>query len=71
VRVVLVGAAIGIAAAFFATKTLGAMLYGVKALDPLVFVAMSAMLVGIGVLASYLPARRAASVDPIEALRSD
>jgi ABC-type antimicrobial peptide transport system permease subunit len=47
------------------------MLYGVKALDPLVFVAMSAMLVGIGVLASYLPARRAASVDPIEALRSD
>jgi putative ABC transport system permease protein len=39
--------------------------------DPLVFAAMSLVMVGIGVLASYMPARRASSVDPIEALRSD
>jgi ABC-type antimicrobial peptide transport system permease subunit len=46
-------------------------LYEVKAVDPLVFVAMSLAMVGIGMLASYMPARRASNVDPIEALRSD
>jgi ABC-type antimicrobial peptide transport system permease subunit len=39
--------------------------------DATVFAAMSAMMVGIGVLASYMPARRASNVDPIEALRND
>ena len=70
-KVVLVGVAIGVAAAFVSTRLLGTLLYEVKAVDPLVFAAMSLMMVGIGVLASYMPARRASSVDPIEALRSD
>jgi ABC-type antimicrobial peptide transport system permease subunit len=39
--------------------------------DPLVFGAMSLIMISMGVLASYMPARRASSVDPIEALRSD
>jgi len=39
--------------------------------DPLVFAAMSVTMIGMGVLASYMPARRASAVDPIEALRSD
>ena len=43
----------------------------VKAVDPAVFAAMSVMMIGVGVLASYLPARRASNVNPIEALRSD
>jgi ABC-type antimicrobial peptide transport system permease subunit len=70
-KVVLAGVAIGVPAAFASTRLLGRLLYDVKAVDPLVFAAMSLMMVGIGWLASYLPARRASSVDPIEALRSD
>jgi ABC-type antimicrobial peptide transport system permease subunit len=70
-KVVIVGVAIGIVAALASTRLLGTLLYQVKAVDPLVFAAMSLVMVGIGVLASYMPARRASSVDPIEALRSD
>jgi putative ABC transport system permease protein len=70
-KVVLVGVVIGVGAAFSSTRLLGTLLYGVRAVDPLVFAAMSLIMVGIGVLASYMPARRASSVDPIEALRSD
>ena len=70
-RVVMIGVVIGVAAAFASTRFLGALLFGVKAVDPIVFVAMSAMMLGIGMLASYMPARRASNVDPIESLRSD
>jgi predicted permease len=70
-KVVLVGVAIGVAAALASTRLLGTLLYEVKAVDPMVFAAMSLMMIGIGGLASYMPARRASSVDPIEALRSD
>ena len=63
--------AIGVIAALASTRLLGTLLYEVKAVDPLVFVSMSLTMVGIGVLASYMPARRASNVDPIEALRSD
>jgi predicted permease len=68
-KVVLVGVAIGVAGAFAATRLLGALLFEVKAVDPLVFIAMSVMMIGVGMLASYMPARRASGVDPIEALR--
>ena len=70
-KVVLVGVTIGIVAALASTRFLGTLLYGVKAVDPLVFAAMSVMMLAMGLLASYMPARRASSVDPIEALRSD
>ena len=70
-RVVMVGVVIGVGAAFATTRFLGTLLYDVKAVDPIVFVAMSLMMLGVGMLASYMPARRASSVDPIESLRSD
>ncbi|HUF27826.1 MAG TPA: ABC transporter permease [Gemmatimonadaceae bacterium] len=70
-RVVLVGVVIGVAAALGSTRFLSALLYEVKAVDPLVFAAMSLMMIALGVLASYVPARRASNVHPIEALRSD
>ena len=71
VKVVLVGVVIGIAAALLATRTLRSLLFEVQAVDPIVFAAMSVMMIAIGMLASYLPARRASAVDPIESLRSD
>lgn len=70
-KVVLVGAIIGVAAALASTRLLGTLLYDVKAGDPVVFATMSLMLIGVGMLASYLPARRASNVDPIESLRSE
>ena len=70
-KVVLVGVAIGIVAAFAATRLLGALLFNVSAVDPIVFVTMSVAMIGVGMLASYMPARRASGVDPIEALRGD
>jgi predicted permease len=70
-RVVLVGVVIGVAAAIASTRFMTALLYEVRAVDPIVFAAMSAMMIAIGVLASYVPARRASRVDPIESLRSD
>jgi putative ABC transport system permease protein len=70
-RVVLLGVLLGVAVALASTRLLGALLFDVKAVDPVVFAAMSVAMIGIGVLASYMPARRASSVDPIESLRSD
>jgi len=70
-RVVAVGIAIGVAAALAATRALGSLLFGVAPMDPATFAAMSAVMIVIGLLASYLPARRASSIDPIESLRSE
>jgi putative ABC transport system permease protein len=70
-KVVLFGVAVGVAAAFAATRLLGALLFDVKPVDIIVFLAMSATMIGVGMLASYMPARRASGVDPIEALRGD
>ncbi len=70
-RVVGIGVAIGVLAALASTRALGSLLYGVTAADARTFVGMSASMVAIGLLASYLPARRASSVDPIESLRND
>jgi putative ABC transport system permease protein len=67
----LVGLALGVGAALASTRLLGTLLYNVKAVDPAVFAVMSLVMSAIGMLASYMPARRASKVDPIESLRSD
>ena len=63
------GIAIGLAGAVGVTRFLRALLYGVSPFDPASFVAVSIGLTTIALVASYLPARRAARVDPVEALR--
>src|ERR1044071_6947042 len=68
-RLVLLGGAVGVAAAFVATRFVAALLYGVTPSDPITFATVVGVLVAAGVLASGLPARRAAKVDPMEALR--
>jgi len=68
---VLVGVVIGVGVARASTRALGALLYGVEPVDPLLFAAMSVMMIGVGMLASYVPAHRASTVNPIESLRSD
>jgi putative ABC transport system permease protein len=47
------------------------LLFGVTALDPVPYAAVSALLISAAVLASYLPARRAIAVDPVQALRAE
>lgn len=65
------GLVAGLAGAVAATRLIGALLFGVAPTDPATFAAISAVIVGTAVAASYVPARRAMRVDPMAALRHD
>ena len=70
-RVVLVGVVVGIVAALASTRLLDALLFGISAVDPMAFVGMALVMLAVGMLASYVPARRASAVNPIESLRGE
>ena len=64
-----IGGVLGLIAAAGITQLMTSLLFGVKALDPATYAAVAALLVGAAAVASYIPARRATAVNPVEALR--
>ena len=70
-KLTLLGVVIGVAAAWALTRLLGGLLFEVNATDPATFLSISLLLVSIALIACFLPARRALSVDPVIALRAE
>jgi putative ABC transport system permease protein len=68
-RLTLVGLSIGVAGALALTRLLASLLFGISPRDPITLLAVAAVLSGVALLACYIPARRAAGVDPMVALR--
>ena len=70
-RIVVVGLVAGLAGAAAVTRVLQTFLFGITATDPLAFTAVTLLLMAVGLLAAWLPARRAARIDPNAALRAE
>ncbi len=70
-RLILAGVAIGLAGALASGRLLASLLFEVSAVNPLIFSSTAALLIAVAILAAYLPARRAASIDPMQTLRTE
>jgi ABC-type antimicrobial peptide transport system permease subunit len=66
-----VGVVLGVALSLATTRALGSRLYGIQPGDPLTLIAAGALLCGLALVASWIPARRASRLDPTVALQSD
>jgi predicted permease len=66
-----IGVAIGLVAAASLTRLMSSLLFGIVPMDPLTYTAVPVVLLGAALMASYLPARRAAAVDPVETLKAE
>jgi len=71
VRLALAGLALGLAGSAAAARALSSLLHGVAPLDPWTYVAVALLFLGVAVLASWVPARRAGTLDPLVALRTE
>jgi putative ABC transport system permease protein len=69
IALVFIGVVLGLLGALALTRVLSSLLYGVSATDPLTFAAIAMLLLGVSWIACYIPARRAARVDPLNAIR--
>jgi len=67
----LIGVSLGLAAALALTRVMKNLLFEVSATDPATFTLIASLLIGAALIASYIPARRATKVDPLQALRHD
>ena len=65
------GAAVGLVGALIVSHLMAGLLYGVRPTDPLTFSGVALLLIGVALLACYIPARRAVCVDPLVALRHE
>jgi ABC-type antimicrobial peptide transport system permease subunit len=65
------GVGLGLAGSLAATRLLAGFLFGVQPTDPVTYVTVAVLLLGVALLATYIPSRSAARVDPIGALRAD
>jgi len=70
-KLTLFGVGIGLVAAFALSRVMSNLLYGVTATDPITFVSVSLLLIGVTLAASSVPALKAARIDPLIALRSE
>jgi putative ABC transport system permease protein len=70
-RLTLMGVLIGLVCSFISTRLMTSLLFEIDAANPLAFSLPAALLILVTVLAAYLPARRAASIDPMQALRAE
>jgi putative ABC transport system permease protein len=70
-KLVLIGVVTGLAGAFAFSRLISSLLFGVSSVDPITFAVMPVLLIGVALLASYNPARRATKIDPVIALRAE
>ena len=70
-RIVVAGLIVGLAGAAGVTRVLQAFLFGVTPTDPIAFAIVTLLLMGVGLMAAWLPARRATRIDPCAALRAE
>src|SRR5262245_45535529 len=70
-KLTLIGLALGLATALALTRVMKNLLFEVSATDPATFALIALLLVGVALIASYIPARRATKVDPLQALRHE